>query len=242
MIKLKNVSKIYKMGTEKIHALDKVSLKVKEREFVSIVGPSGSGKTTLMHVIGGLDRVDHGKIMVGGVNLRKASDKEAAHFRSKQIGFVFQTFNLQPTLTALENVSLPLLFAEVRGAERKRRAKEALAKVGLKNRMYHKPSELSGGQRQRVSIARALVNNPTLILADEPTGNLDSKTGAKIIKLLDKLNEQSGITVVVVTHDVGIAEAGDRIITLRDGKIVNDKRGKGKGSRSNFLSKEKIST
>jgi putative ABC transport system ATP-binding protein len=240
MIELENITKIYWMGSEEIHALNKISLKVQDGEFVSIIGPSGSGKSTLMHVIGGLDRPDRGKIKVGDIDLRRASDKSLANFRNKQIGFVFQTFNLQPTLTALENVSLPLVFAKVRGRERVQRATAALEKVGLKDRMHHRPSELSGGQRQRVSIARALVNNPTLILADEPTGNLDSKTGAKIIKLLDALNEENGITIVVVTHDVGVAEAGDRIITLRDGEIIEDKKGKGKSSRSNFLSEAKI--
>jgi putative ABC transport system ATP-binding protein len=234
MIELENITKIYWMGSEEIHALNKISLKVQDGEFVSIIGPSGSGKSTLMHVIGGLDRPDRGKIKVGDIDLRRASDKSLANFRNKQIGFVFQTFNLQPTLTALENVSLPLVFAKVRGRERVQRATAALEKVGLKDRMHHRPSELSGGQRQRVSIARALVNNPTLILADEPTGNLDSKTGAKIIKLLDALNEENGITIVVVS------EAGDSIITLRDGEIIEDKKGKGKSSRSNFLSEAKI--
>ena len=230
------------MGDEKIQALDDVTLTVQEKEFVSIIGPSGSGKSTLMHVLGGLDKLDSGTIEVNGLDLSKASRRQLAKFRNRQIGFVFQSFNLQPTMSALENVMLPLMFGRVRGSERKKRATRAIEHVDLTDRMHHKPSEMSGGQRQRVSIARALVNKPSIILADEPTGNLDSKTGSLIIEVLDKLNEDEGITIVVVTHDSGIAEVGDRIITLHDGKIKEDKKGAGKSKRSQFLSNNKVKT
>jgi putative ABC transport system ATP-binding protein len=242
MITLKNAYKVYTMGDEKIYALDDVTLNIPDKEFVSIVGPSGSGKSTLMHVLGGLDKLDKGTIQVNELNLSKASKRKLAKFRNKEIGFVFQSFNLQPTMSALDNVMLPLIFGRIRGSERKRRALEALEHVGLTDRLYHKPSEMSGGQRQRVSIARALVNKPSIILADEPTGNLDSKTGKKIIEVLDTLNEDEGITIVVVTHDSGIANAGDRIITLRDGKIIKDKKGAGKAKRSKFISDSKVET
>jgi len=242
MITLKNAYKVYTMGDEKIQALDDVTLTVQEKEFVSIIGPSGSGKSTLMHVLGGLDKLDSGTIEVNGLDLSKASRRQLAKFRNRQIGFVFQSFNLQPTMSALENVMLPLMFGRVRGSERKKRATRAIEHVDLTDRMHHKPSEMSGGQRQRVSIARALVNKPSIILADEPTGNLDSKTGSLIIEVLDKLNEDEGITIVVVTHDSGIAEVGDRIITLHDGKIKEDKKGAGKSKRSQFLSNNKVKT
>lgn len=235
MIKIMEIYRTYKIGEERIHALNGVSLEIQDGEFVSIVGPSGSGKSTLMHLIGGLDKPDKGKIEVDGTNIKKINDIDLAKFRNRNVGFVFQSFNLQPTLTALENVTLPLIFAGVSHKERVERATKALIRVGLEDRINHKPTELSGGQKQRVSVARAIINNPKILLADEPTGNLDTKTGAEIVKLLDTLNEESKMTVIVVTHDIGIANAGDKVITIIDGKIVNNSKGGGRLLRSSYM-------
>lgn len=220
MINVKNLKKTYRLGGEVIRALDNVSLEIMEGEMVAIVGPSGSGKSTLMHVVGGLDRVESGEIRVNGRDISLLNSSELANYRNKEIGFIFQTFNLQAQLTALENVELPMIFSNVKPSIRKRIATEALEKVGLKDRLKHKPGELSGGQRQRVSIARSIVNNPSIILADEPTGNLDSKSGDTILKLLKDINHDNKVTILVVTHDEDIASSCSRIIKFKDGKIV----------------------
>ena len=221
LLETKNLVKEYKLGGEEVHALRSVSLKINEGEMVAIIGPSGSGKSTLMHILGGLDRPDSGEVFVDGENLSKLSQRKLAEYRNKKIGFIFQTFNLQPDLTATENVELPLVIAGKGSRERKKLAQEALEKVGLKDRVKHKPNELSGGQRQRVSIARALVNSPKIIFADEPTGNLDTKTGANVLALLKKLNQEDGVTLIIVTHDEEIDSACDRVIKMRDGEIMN---------------------
>ena len=218
MIELKDVTKTYKMGDELIYALNNVSLRISDGEFVALVGPSGSGKSTLANVIGGLDAPTAGEVIVDNESLRKASDKKLSAYRNKKVGFVFQTFNLQPYYTALENTMLPLLFAK--GVKHKKeKAIECLRAVGLENRMKHKPNELSGGERQRVSIARALVNDPEIIIADEPTGNLDSTKSAEIVDLLKALNREKKITVVIITHDPNIARQAHRILTILDGKV-----------------------
>lgn len=215
---------MYKMGQEDVVALKNVNLTIDDGEFVVLVGPSGSGKSTLMHVIGGLDKPDSGTVTVGDFEISDPKVKEAqmSEFRNKKIGFVFQTFNLEHTLTALENVQMPLLFSGMNQKESIALARLALKKVGLEDRMDHKPSELSGGQRQRVSIARAIVNEPEIILADEPTGNLDSKTGQRIMKLLKDINREEKTTIVIVTHDVGIAEKAKRVVKIKDGVIQNN--------------------
>jgi len=219
MIEIKNLKKYYKLGGEIVKAVDDISFNIEDGEMLSIIGPSGSGKTTLMHILGGLDTPGDGDVIVDGENLRSFSGKKLAEYRNKKVGFVFQTFNLQPHLTALENVELPLIISGVNQKKRKEMASIALEKVGLKDRMNHKPNELSGGQRQRVSIARALVNSPKIILADEPTGNLDSKTGDMILDLLKSLNKQEGVTIIIVTHDEYVARSCDKIIQIQDGKI-----------------------
>jgi putative ABC transport system ATP-binding protein len=224
MIKVENAKKYYKLGDETVKALDGVSLEIKEAETVAIVGPSGSGKTTLMHCIGGIDQLSEGSIFVNNDDLSKMKDRDLSFYRNRTVGFVFQTFNLQPNLTALENVELPLVFAGVNSKERKQKAKDSLTKVGLGDRLNHKPSELSGGQRQRVSIARAIVNTPSIILADEPTGNLDSVSGEKIISLLLELSKNENITLIIVTHDDRIAARAERVIHILDGHIQSDKR------------------
>ncbi len=207
------------MGGETVEALKNVSLDIEQGEMVAIIGPSGSGKSTMMHILGGLDRPDSGEVFVDEESLSKLSQRKLADYRNKKIGFIFQTFNLQPDLTSIENVELPLIIAGKNSKERKKLAKEALTKVGLGDRLKHKPNELSGGQRQRVSIARALVNSPKIIFADEPTGNLDSKTGANVLELLKKLNKDEGVTIIIVTHDNDIAEQCDRIVRMKDGEI-----------------------
>ena len=222
MIELADVTKTYHLGPEEIHALNHLSLTVAQGQFVAVVGPSGSGKSTLLHLIGGLDTPTSGRVVVGGQDLSRGGDRTLAAYRNRLVGFVFQTFNLQPTYTALENVALPLVFARVPPKERHARAQEALAVVGLADRARHRPSQLSGGERQRVGIARALANNPQLLLADEPTGNLDSVTGGKIVDLLWQLNKERGLTVVMVTHDQGLARRTDRRIFLRDGQIIGE--------------------
>ncbi len=220
MIELKQVSRTYKMGEQEIHALDQVNLVIDDGEFVAVVGPSGSGKSTLLQVVGGLDTPTHGQVLVDGEDLSQAGDRALAHFRNERIGFVFQTFNLQPTYTALENVALPLVFGRVPPKERRTRAQRALKAVGLADRTRHKPGQLSGGERQRVAIARALVTEPAYILADEPTGNLDTTTSREIVTLLDQLHQGQGITVILATHDLEMAALADRQISLRDGSIV----------------------
>jgi len=222
VIELKNVTRTYKMGQQEIRALDGVDLTIADGEFVAVVGPSGSGKSTLLHVVGGLDTPSGGEVVVDGQALGQAKDRELARFRNQRVGFVFQTFNLQPTYNAVENVALPLVFAGVPPAERQRRAEAALETVGLADRFRHKPAQMSGGERQRVAIARALVTEPAYILADEPTGNLDTATSQEIVHLLDRLHGERGLTVVLVTHDVEMAAIASRQITLRDGQIAAD--------------------
>ena len=210
------------MGNQNVVALNCVSLKIKDGEFVAIVGPSGSGKSTLLHMIGGLDTLDKGEIIVNGSKLKNVCDKDLAKYRNSMIGFIFQSFNLQAKLTALENVELPLVIRGINKKDRRILALKSLKEVELGDRINHKPSELSGGQQQRVCIARALVNSPEIILADEPTGNLDSISGENIINLLKQLNKKIKTTVIVVTHDDRIAKMANRIIRILDGKIIKD--------------------
>lgn len=218
MIEVKGVSKIYTMGKEQVTALDNVNLTIKDGEFVAIVGPSGSGKSTLMHLVGGLDTPTSGSIVVNGKDISKLKDKDMSKYRNQTIGFVFQSFNLENTQTALENVTMPLIFAGTGNRERKLKANRALEIVGLQDKIKHKPNEMSGGQRQRVSIARALVNEPSIIFADEPTGNLDSKNGELIMNLLSDLNEK-GYTIIMVTHNMEEAKKAKRMIKIRDGQV-----------------------
>jgi len=219
VLELHEVTKAYRMGKILVPALRGVSFEAKEGEFSTIFGPSGSGKSTLLHLIGGLDRPDEGEILIDGYDILKMNDERLAELRLTKIGFVFQFFNLLPRLSALRNVELPLTIAGVPEKEVTSKAEEMLKLVGLEARMHHRPSELSGGEQQRVAIARALINNPKIVLADEPTGNLDTKTGWEIVQLMKKLNDEKGQTFVVVTHDPNIAEAADRIIHLKDGLI-----------------------
>lgn len=222
IIKTKDIVKLYVMGTEELYALKGVSMTIHKNEYVAIMGPSGSGKSTFMNVIGCLDTPTSGSYELNGQNVSEMDDNELATARNKEIGFVFQTFNLLPRSSALHNVELPLIYAGISKNDRMERAEDALVKVGLGDRMNHKPNELSGGQRQRVAIARALVNKPSIILADEPTGNLDSKTGDEIMELFDNLHAQ-GNTIILVTHEDFIAEYSHRIIRLRDGLIESDR-------------------
>ena len=224
MIELKNVSKAYQMGGGTVHALSGIALTVAEGEFIAIVGPSGSGKSTLLHIIGGLDSPTSGKVVINGQDLSQASDSGLSRYRNRSVGFVFQTFNFHPTYNALENVALPLIFSRMPRPQRLKLAREALETVGLAERASHRPNQLSGGERQRVSIARALVTRPKLILADEPTGNLDSKTGEHIIELLAQLNREKGITLLLITHDLDVASNAMRVIFLRDGVIVEERK------------------
>lgn len=221
IIKLKNIAKAYKIGTETIHALRSVSLDIFKNEYVALMGPSGSGKSTLMNVLGCLDTPSSGEYILNGVSVAQMLDNDLAEVRNKEIGFVFQSFNLLPRSTALENVMLPLIYAGYSKAERLKRGQEVLEQVGLGERMMHKPNELSGGQRQRVAIARALVNNPAIILADEPTGNLDSKTSVEIMGLLQDIH-QNGNTIILVTHEEDIAQYAHRIVRLKDGLVERD--------------------
>jgi len=210
------------MGEDIVHAVSGISLEIKEGEFVALVGPSGSGKSTPMHIIGGLDTPTSGRVVVDGQDLSRASDKELSRYRNEKIGFVFQAFNLHPTYTATENVALPLIFSGIGQRKRMKMAAEALEIVGLAERASHRPNQLSGGEKQRVSIARALVTQPKILLADEPTGNLDSRNGKHVMELLSQLNKEKGITLIIVTHDMEIAAVAGRIIKMRDGKIVED--------------------
>jgi len=225
IIRLNKVVKNYQVGTIVVRALREIDLSIKKNEFVAMMGPSGSGKSTLMNMLGCLDTPTSGSYFLNGVDVSKMTDNQLAEIRNKEIGFIFQTFNLLPRSTALENVMLPLIYAGVSKHERQKIAMEALKSVQLSDRMYHKPNELSGGQRQRVAVARALVNKPSIILADEPTGNLDSKTSAEIIALLEEIHER-GNTIVLVTHEEDIAEHAHRIVRLRDGQIDDDYQNK----------------
>ena len=222
VIDTRNLTKIYQMGEMQVQALQEASLQIRRGELVAIMGPSGSGKSTLMNILGCLDQPTSGDYYLEAVNMTELDDNRLAEIRGKRIGFVFQNFNLLPRTTALRNVELPLIYSGVGSWERHRRATVALEMVGLANRLHHKPNELSGGQQQRVAIARALVSQPALILADEPTGNLDSKSSAEIMGIFQHLNREQNITVIFVTHEVDIAEHTRRIIRLADGQIVED--------------------
>jgi len=222
IINIEHIAKIYQVGSEEVHAISDISLRIDKNEYVAIMGPSGSGKSTLMNMLGCLDTPTSGKYEFSNVNVSEMTDNDLAKIRNKEIGFVFQTFNLLPRSDALHNVELPLIYAGVSSHQRKERAERALSDVGLKDRMHHKPNELSGGQRQRVAVARALVTNPSIILADEPTGNLDSKTGEEIMLLFNEIYEK-GNTIILVTHEEYIAEHAARIIRLKDGLIESDK-------------------
>ncbi|MCX7710953.1 MAG: ABC transporter ATP-binding protein [Clostridia bacterium] len=221
MIRISNLGKIYKNGSIEVEALKNVDLSIHKGEFVSIMGPSGSGKSTLMNIIGCLDRSTSGIYELDGVNISALDDRELARIRNLKIGFVFQSFNLLPRMSALHNVELPMIYAGVPAKQRRKKAEESLAKVGLAERMHHKPNEMSGGQKQRVAIARALVNNPAILLADEPTGNLDSASGEDIMALFQELNRE-GVTLVMVTHEPDIGEHTKRIVSFRDGRLIKD--------------------
>jgi putative ABC transport system ATP-binding protein len=223
LIDIKGVQKVYKLGTELVYALRHIDLSVDKGEYIALMGPSGSGKSTLMNIIGCLDTASSGTYILNGTNVSQMTEQHLAEIRNKEIGFVFQTFNLMPRMSAIENVALPLIYAGVSKKERLLKAEEVLIKVGLKDRMFHKPNELSGGQRQRVAIARSLVNNPSILLADEPTGNLDSKTSVEIMTLFEEIH-QNGNTVVLVTHEEDIAAYAKRIVRLRDGKVELDEQ------------------
>ncbi len=223
-IELKKVSKTYEMGDSIVRAVQGVDLNIKSGEFVAIVGASGSGKSTLMNLVGALDLASNGDIFLDELNIEHLEESELAQIRGRKIGFIFQTFNLMPTLSALDNVALPMMFQGIDKEEREEKARKLLIEVGLEDRMSHLPGELSGGQRQRVAIARALANDPDIILADEPTGNLDSKTGDEILKMFIELNKK-GKTIIVVTHDNELAKKAKRIIRIKDGKIDVDGKG-----------------
>jgi putative ABC transport system ATP-binding protein len=221
VIQLVDLHREYLMGAERIHALRGVSLEIRRNEYVAIMGPSGSGKSTMMNTLGCLDTPTSGEYWLNGQEVSRMPDDALARVRNREIGFVFQTFNLLPRATALQNVELPLIYAGLGGKERRDKARSALERVGLGNRMDHRPNELSGGQRQRVAIARALVNEPSILLADEPTGNLDSTTSADVMRVFDRLHDQ-GQTIIVVTHEADIAAHAERIVTLRDGEVASD--------------------
>jgi len=207
------------MGDQTVHALDGVDIKIEEGDFLAVMGPSGSGKSTLLYLLGGLDRPTSGEIWVGGRDIAQLDENALATYRGKEVGFIFQAFHLVPTMTALQNVEFPMIFSRVSPAERRARAVALLERVGLEDRMAHRPTELSGGQQQRVAIARALANDPRIILADEPTGNLDLKTGKEIILLLKRLNKEQGVTVISATHDLKMLDVSDRVLWIRDGGI-----------------------
>lgn len=221
VIRIKGIKKIYKVGNQEVRALDGVDIQINKNEYVAIMGPSGSGKSTMMNILGCLDSPSEGEYILNGTDVSKMDDNELAVIRNKEIGFIFQSFNLLPRYTALDNVALPLIYSGESREKREERARVALENVDLTDRMHHKPNELSGGQRQRVAVARALVNKPSIILADEPTGNLDTKTSIDIMKLFEEIHEQ-GNTVILVTHEEDIAKHAKRIIRLRDGLIESD--------------------
>lgn len=227
IIKLENVVKIYQLGEVEVPALRGINLSIKQGEFLSIMGPSGSGKSTMLNAVGCLDTPTRGEIFLDGHNIAHLGESTLAQIRGRKIGFIFQVFNLIPTLNALENVALPMVFQNVEKEKRIKRSKELLTLIGLGERITHKPNELSGGERQRVAIARALANNPPVILADEPTGNLDSKTGRDILDLLKRLHEEENKTIIMVTHDADLGKEADRIVHLRDGMIVDDHKKRG---------------
>ncbi len=234
VIRIENVSRIFHVGDSEVHALKDLDIEVYEGEFVSIMGPSGSGKSTAVNMVGCLDLPTKGNIYLDGKNIANLEESDLAQIRGKKIGFIFQKFNLVSTLTAQENVALPMLFQGVETEVRQKKAKELLELVDLGDRIHHKPTELSGGQQQRVAIARALANDPQVILADEPTGNLDSKTGIKILEFLDKLHKD-GKTIIMVTHDADLAKYADRVLYLKDGAIVDNKK-----MKNNIKNKEQI--
>lgn len=221
LITIKDIGRKYVIGSEVIHAIKSVSLTINKGEFVALMGPSGSGKSTLMNILGCLDTPTHGEYILNGINVSHMSDNELAEVRNSEIGFVFQTFNLLPRNSALDNVALPLIYAGVNKEDRQKRAKQALENVGLGNRIDHRPNELSGGQRQRVAVARALINNPSIILADEPTGNLDTKTSIEIMGLMEDIHAK-GNTIILVTHEEDIAQHAHRIVRMRDGLVEKD--------------------
>mgnify|MGYP001266360478 FL=1 len=222
MIRIEDLSKVYSMGDIEVNALMDINLGIEKGEFVSVMGPSGSGKSTLMNILGCLDKPTRGKFFLDGEDVSGLDDDALAGIRNKKIGFVFQSFNLLPRMTALHNVELPMIYSGTRREKRIQMAMKALEKVNLSDRVMHQPNELSGGQRQRVAIARTLVNNPSIILADEPTGNLDSKSGEEIMEIFKLLNEE-GVTILLVTHEKNIAEYSKRIVTFRDGRIIEDR-------------------
>ena len=232
LIETHNLWKTYEMGAEKVHALRGASINIEKGEYVAIMGPSGSGKSTLMNLIGCLDTPTQGEYLLNGKKVNQMNDDELANIRNREVGFVFQTFNLLPRATALHNVELPLIYNGSPAVERKEKAEAALRTVDLGDRMYHKPSELSGGQRQRVALARALVNDPSLLLADEPTGNLDSKTSIEIMRLFEQLHQQ-GNTIIVVTHEESIARSAQRVLSILDGEIASDERSSGGFAEAN---------
>lgn len=223
IIKLTDIARTYRIGTETIHALRSISVEIFQNEYVALMGPSGSGKSTLMNIIGCLDTPSNGQYILNGIEVSQMTDNELAEVRNKEIGFIFQTFNLLPRSTALENVALPLVYAGISKNDRLDRARQSLSDVGLGDRIKHRPNELSGGQRQRVAVARALVNNPSIILADEPTGNLDSKTSDEIMILFNEIHRR-GNTIIVVTHEEEIAQHAHRIVRLKDGLVESDLR------------------
>ena len=227
MIELKNLSKTYKVGTESVQALNNISLTIEDGEFLVIVGPSGSGKSTLLHLIGGLDKPTSGEISVDGENIKTLRDKKLSAFHNQKIGYIFQDFKLHPHINILDNVKIPLVFNKDKKYKRstmERKARQLLKEVGLSNRTKHKPHEISGGQKQRVSIARALVNSPTILLADEPMGDMDSITGEKIIQLLKEFHKKKKVTMIVVTHDMSIAKFATRTVEIKDGKLITKNR------------------
>lgn len=222
IISMENLRKVYKTGQIEVEALKNINIEIEKNEFVAIMGPSGSGKSTLMNIIGCLDKSTQGEYLLDGIRISTLNELELARIRNRKIGFVFQSFNLLPRISALQNVELPMIYAGIGMKERRNRAVEALERVGLGNRMHHKPNEMSGGQKQRVAIARALVNKPAIILADEPTGNLDSFSGEEIMAVFQDLNKE-GVTIVLVTHEPDIAEHTKRILRFRDGTLIGDK-------------------
>jgi putative ABC transport system ATP-binding protein len=230
LIRLNKISRRYQMGSETIHALREVSVEIQRGDYVAIMGPSGSGKSTLMNLIGCLDTPSSGEYELNGVRVSQMDDNQLAEIRNKEIGFIFQTFNLLPRSDALRNVELPLIYSGMPAEERRQVALQALNDVGLSDRIHHKPNELSGGQRQRVAVARALVNKPSILLADEPTGNLDTKTGIEILALFGELSRK-GHTLVVVTHEEDVARHARRILRIRDGLIAADEKGEGRGGK-----------